>query len=81
MKSKGIIRKIDKMGRVVIPNNIRKNLNIDIDDNIEIFEEDGKIVICKAAERCLLCGSESQLLEYRENYICRECIGALSRSI
>ncbi|WP_080848528.1 AbrB/MazE/SpoVT family DNA-binding domain-containing protein [Cytobacillus gottheilii] len=58
MKSTGIVRKVDELGRIVIPKELRKTLNIQIKDPIEIFVEDEKIILRKYESRqaCLVTG-------------------------
>ena len=53
MKSTGMVRKIDELGRIVIPIEIRNTLNIESRDSLEIFTEGDKIVLCKYQPTCL----------------------------
>ena len=70
MKSTGIIRRVDELGRIVIPKEIRNNLGIKEDSAIEIFTE-GKSIILKKYESkiCKLCGARSA----EEDKFCRYC--------
>ena len=67
-------RCIDKMGRVVIPNDIRKATGLQIGDEVT-FEISGTgILIIPVTEHCVICGSKHDLCEYYGKPICRSCI-------
>lgn len=76
MISTGIIRKIDALGRIVIPKELRENLDID-EAPIEIFVDADSIVLKKYQHRCLFCGSDEAVVEYKEKLICKECLDEL----
>ena len=57
MKSTGIVRKVDELGRIVLPIELRRTLNIDIKDSIEIYVENDSIVLKKFEPTCIFCGS------------------------
>lgn len=78
MKSTGIVRNIDELGRVVVPKELRRKLGIANTDPVEIFCEEDKIIIKKYVPVCHFCGSSEGLVEYREKRICSECIKDLS---
>lgn len=78
MKSTGIVRNIDELGRVVVPKELRRKLGIANTDPVEIFCEEDKIIIKKYVPVCHFCGSSEGLVEYREKRICSECIKELS---
>lgn len=78
MKSTGIVRNIDELGRVVVPKELRRKLGIANTDPVEIFCEEDKIIIKKYIPVCHFCGSSEGLVEYREKRICSECIKELS---
>lgn len=80
MKSTGIIRRVDELGRVVIPIEIRNQFNIVEKDPIEIYVQGGSIVLKKFEPNCIFCGNNQDLLSYHDKLICTECankIGAL----
>ena len=78
MKSLGIIRKIDELGRIVLPKELRDNFNLSQGDSLEIYtDKDSTIVLKKHSPSCIFCGSESYLKEYKGNLICRQCIDDL----
>lgn len=73
MKATGIIRKVDELGRIVLPIELRRNLDIEEKDPLEIYIEGDKIVLQKYEPACLFCGSSQGLTVYRGKNVCREC--------
>lgn len=78
MKSTGIIRKIDTLGRIVLPIELRRHMNIATGDDVEIFVDGGKIVLEKYDPTCIFCGSKDNLSDYEEKCVCKACIEKLS---
>ena len=77
MKSTGIVRNIDELGRIVVPKELRKKLGIANTDPVEIYVEDNKIILTKYISVCHFCGSSAQLTEYKDKNICANCISEL----
>lgn len=73
MKSTGIIRRMDELGRVVIPIEIRNKFEIVEKDPIEIYVEDSAIILKKYEQNCIFCGETKNLLEYNGKLICSSC--------
>jgi len=73
MKSTGIVRKVDELGRVVIPIEIRNQFNIAEKDPIEIYVDGSSIVLKKFEENCIFCENTQELLKYNEKLICKKC--------
>ncbi len=73
MKSTGIIRRMDELGRVVIPIEIRNQFNIAEKDPIEIYVDGSSIILKKFEPNCIFCGNTKNLLEYHDKLICRDC--------
>lgn len=78
MKSTGIVRKVDELGRVVIPIELRRNLDIDVKDSVEIYVEDDKIVLKKYTPSCSFCNNVSDITIFKGRNICRTCLKELS---
>ncbi len=74
MKSAGVKRTIDELGRVVIPKDIRKGLNIGTRDALNIYTEDNRIILEKEDNACALCGMKDDLTEIGGKFICPSCI-------
>lgn len=77
MKATGIVRKVDELGRIVLPIELRRTLGIEVRDPIEIFVDEEAILLKKYQPACILCGESDDLMEYRGKRICRECIRKL----
>lgn len=78
-KSTGIVRKIDELGRIVLPIEIRRTLGIEIKDPIEIYTEEDKIILKKYQPTCLFCGSDKDLKQLKDKNICLNCLEQLSK--
>ena len=77
MKSTGIVRNIDELGRVVVPKELRKKLGIANTDPVEIYVEDDKIILKKYISVCHFCGATEGLTEHKGKNICADCIAEL----
>ena len=78
MKSTGIIRRVDELGRVVIPMEIRNQFNIVEKDPIEIYVEGSCIVLKKYEPNCTFCGNTKNLVEYKDKLVCDKCTSLLN---
>lgn len=74
MKATGIVRKVDELGRVVLPIELRRTYGIDIKDPIEIFVDGDTIILKKHQETCYICNSTKNLKQFKGKNICLECI-------
>ena len=74
MKSTGIVRKVDSLGRIVLPIEIRKILDIKEKDSIEIFIDTDKIVLQKYQPSCIFCGSAEDVVYFGNKRVCPRCI-------
>lgn len=77
MKATGIVRKVDELGRIVIPIELRRNLGIEIKDPMEIFVDDDCIVLRKYEPTCIFCGSDYEVVNHQGKNICKNCIEEL----
>lgn len=77
MKSTGIVRKVDELGRVVIPIELRRNLDVDVKDPLEIFVEGEHIILKKYAPSCIFCGQAKNVDTYKGKKICQSCLADL----
>jgi transcriptional pleiotropic regulator of transition state genes len=79
MKATGYVRKLDSLGRIVLPKSLRRQLNIKEGDSIEMFVDDqGNVVLDKYIPRCTFCeGSSENMIEYKGKIICRDCLSLL----
>ncbi|MDD6478255.1 MAG: AbrB/MazE/SpoVT family DNA-binding domain-containing protein [Oscillospiraceae bacterium] len=78
MKSSGMVRPVDRMGRVVIPKEIRRQLKVENDkDSFEIFLDDDKIILKKFAPTCMFCDTLLDTIQVDGHVICKNCIERL----
>lgn len=81
MKATGIIRKVDELGRIVLPIETRRSLDIVERDELEIFVEDDRIILQKFEHSCVFCGSSRTLVTYRNKNICTECVNEIGQYV
>lgn len=81
MKSTGIVRRIDPLGRIVIPIELRNSLNFDNNSELEIFVDCDKVVLKKYNKCCYICGSNNDLVSFRNKNVCAKCIKDLCYNI
>lgn len=74
MKSTGIVRKVDELGRIVLPIELRRTLDIAERDQLEIYIEGNDTIILKKYQpTCVFCGSAVEVRQYKGKCICAEC--------
>ena len=81
MKSTGMVRKVDELGRVVLPIELRRTMDIQEKDPLEIYVEGENIILRKYHEACVFCGSVRHIVSFGGRYVCPECIEKLTRMI
>lgn len=77
MKSTGIVRRVDELGRVVIPIELRRTLNIAEKDALEIYVDGEEIILKKYEPACIFCGQAKDVVSYRGKNICKQCFAEL----
>lgn len=77
LKSTGIVRKVDELGRVVIPIELRRTLGIDVKDSLEIYVDSEKIILKKYEPACIFCGSADDVKYLKGRIVCGECVKEL----
>ncbi|WP_155837515.1 AbrB/MazE/SpoVT family DNA-binding domain-containing protein [Aneurinibacillus terranovensis] len=77
MKATGVVRKVDELGRVVIPIELRRNLGIAEKDGLEIFVDDEKIILKRYAPACIFCDSAESITNFKGRNICSHCMKEL----
>lgn len=79
MKATGYVRKLDALGRIVLPKSLRKQLNINEGDSIETFiDDEGNVVLDKYVPRCIFCDNISEnMVEYKGRHICPDCLSKM----
>ena len=79
MKSTGMVRRIDELGRIVIPKEIRKKLEINIKDPMEIYVDGRAITLKKVEDNCVFCGNNKNLINFKDKLICQKCLDSLNK--
>ena len=79
MESVGMKRALDSMGRVVIPADIRRRLDIAVNDELDFYIEEDRIILKKHRSSCIFCGGEEELSEFMGRNVCRSCLDKLTR--
>lgn len=79
MKSTGMIRKVDDLGRIVLPVEIRRSLGIVERDELEIYVEEDRVVLKKFEPRCIFCGSSDLFVTYMGKNVCKKCAQRLGQ--
>lgn len=79
MKSTGIVRKVDELGRIVLPIELRRTLNIAEKDALEIYVDGESILLKKYEPACIFCGNAKNVKMYKNKNICSECIDELKK--
>ena len=81
MKSTGIVRKVDELGRIVLPIELRRTLGIEEKDRIEIFVDGESIILRKYQSACIFCDNAKGIINYKGKNICPDCIRAMTEKL
>jgi len=77
LKSTGMVRRIDDLGRVVLPIELRRTMGIDEKDPLEFLVDGEQIILRKFEPACVFCGSASNTQRFHRKIVCRECAAAM----
>ena len=77
MKSTGIVRKVDELGRIVLPIELRRTLNIDIKDPLEIYVDGESIMLKKYQPACVFCNNIENIVYFNGKRVCANCVEKL----
>ena len=80
MKSTGIVRKVDNLGRIVLPVELRRTLGIDIHSDVEIYVDGDQVILKKYLPCCIFCGDADDVIMYKDKRICRSCLEELKKT-
>ena len=81
MKSTGIVRKVDELGRIVLPIELRRTLGIEEKDRIEIFVDGESNILRKYQPACIYCDNAKDIINYKGKNICPDCIRAMNEKL
>ena len=80
MRAIGCVRQIDKLGRLVLPSDIRRMLNIkDGSDSVEFFVDEDSVVIKKYRPACIFCNSANNIQTYKNQSVCQTCLDEIRK--
>ncbi len=79
MKSTGIVRKVDELGRVVLPKELRNTLHIAQKDPLEIYVEGDTIILKKYEPACIFCGNAGDVVNFKDKKVCKDCIAEMGQ--
>lgn len=80
MKSTGVVRQLDTLGRIVLPIELRRTMDIGVKDMVEIFVEDDRIILKKYNPACIFCGDARDVTPYKGKLVCKACKAELAKS-
>ncbi|MCL6525121.1 MAG: AbrB/MazE/SpoVT family DNA-binding domain-containing protein [Thermoflavifilum sp.] len=81
MKSTGVVRQVGQLGRVVVPSELRRTLNIHEKDGLEIFTEGDRIILQKYEPGCIFCNEAEDVTEFRGKMVCSACREELAEKV
>jgi len=79
MSDTGIVRRVDDLGRIVIPMELRRTLGINVKDPLSISVEDERIILEKYRDACVICGSQDNISQVKGRSICDSCIKEIKK--
>lgn len=80
MRSLGMVRRIDELGRIVLPIEIRRMMELNPGEGVEIFSEKNRVILQKYSPACIFCGEADEIISYKDKKICRKCYEELRKS-
>ena len=80
MKSTGVVRQLDTLGRIVLPIELRRTMDIGVKDMLEIFVEDDQIILKKYHPSCIFCSDARDVTPYKGKLICKKCLAELKEN-
>lgn len=81
LKATGITRKVDELGRIVLPVELQRTLGIEEKDALEIFVDGEKIILRKYEPACCFCGSAIETMKHHGKLVCKECVQEMRREL
>ncbi len=78
MKSSGIVRRLDELGRIVLPKELRKTLDLNNRDSVEIYTKDSMIILKKYEPACIFCDNTEDIVNFNGKNVCKNCIKKLN---
>jgi transcriptional pleiotropic regulator of transition state genes len=79
MKPAGVVRKVDQLGRIVLPKSLRKRYQMNEGDPVEILVQGDHIILERYRPKCVFCGNMDRVSEFKERHICADCLTEMNR--
>lgn len=79
MKPAGVVRKVDQLGRIVLPKSLRKRYQMNEGDPVEILVQGDHIILERYRPKCVFCGSMEGINDFKERTICNQCLIEMNR--
>ena len=79
VKSTGIVRKVDELGRIVLPIELRRTLGIDEKDSLEIYVDGASVILRKYQPSCIFCDDAADVVSYKGKNVCRNCLEEMEK--
>lgn len=81
MKSTGVVRRLDNLGRVVLPIELRRTMGIDVKDKLEVLVDGEDIILRRYQDACIFCGGDKSLIAFGGKQVCRACAERLAEEL
>lgn len=81
MKSTGVVRKVDELGRIVLPISIRQTMDINEKDPLEIFIDENRIILQKYHPACVFCNNADRIVYFNNKRICEDCLEKIKNQL
>jgi AbrB family transcriptional regulator, transcriptional pleiotropic regulator of transition state genes len=79
MKPAGVVRKVDQLGRIVLPKSLRKRYQMNEGDPVEILVQGDHIILERYRPKCVFCGSVEQVSNFKDRHICAQCLTEMTQ--
>jgi transcriptional pleiotropic regulator of transition state genes len=81
MKPIGVVRKVDQLGRIVLPKSLRKRYQMNEGDPVEILVQGDHIILERYKPKCIFCMSSEKVVEYKDRYVCLSCMNEMQQYV
>lgn len=81
MKPVGVVRKVDQLGRIVLPKSLRKRYQMNEGDPVEILVQGDHIILERYKPKCVFCSNQNNVVEYESRYICQNCLTEMKSAV
>ena len=79
MKATGVVRKVDELGRIVLPSELRKTMHVSVGDSFELFVDNNMVILKKYEPGCVLTGTMDDLIEYENRKVSKQAVKEMAK--